>query len=216
MTQKLILALPKGRILDQVMPILERCDIQPEDAFFNDKDRGLRFTTNHAHLDIIRVRAFDVATFVAFGAAQLGIVGSDVIEEFRYEELFSPLSLGIGKCRLSVAMKSNDPEKKNPKSWSHINIATKYPNLTRKHFANKGIQAECIKLSGAMEIAPNLDLCRHIVDLVESGSTLKANGLEEIETILDVSSYLVVNKTASKVMQSDIDGWIERFRSALR
>ena len=212
MTKKLILALPKGRILDQLLPILEQCGITPEDAFFDSKDRGLRFKTNHDHLDIIRVRAFDVATFVAFGAAHLGIVGSDVIEEFQYEELYAPLNLGIGQCRLSVAMRSDDTEKNNPKSWSHINIATKYPHLTRQHFANKGIQAECIKLNGAMEIAPNLGLCRHIVDLVESGSTLKANGLEEVETILDVSSYLIVNRTASKVRQAEIQNWVEKFR----
>ncbi len=215
MGQKFILALPKGRILDQLLPILEKCDIIPEKAFFDHKDRGLRFQTNHENLDIIRVRAFDVATFVAFGAAHLGIVGSDVIEEFQYEELYAPLNLNIGKCRLSVAMPKDDPEKKNPKSWSHINVATKYPRLTRQHFANKGIQAECIKLNGAMEIAPSLGLCRRIVDLVESGNTLKANGLEEIETILEISSYLVVNKTASKVRQSEIQNWIKKFREAL-
>ena len=183
--------------------------------FFDDKDRGLRFKTNHENLDIIRVRAFDVATFVAFGAAQLGIVGSDVIEEFQYEELYAPLNLKIGKCRLSVAMREDDSEKKNPKNWSHINIATKYPHLTRQHFANKGIQAECIKLNGAMEIAPNLGLCRRIVDLVESGSTLKANGLEEIETILDVSSYLVLNRTASKVYKNDLQYWLNQFKIAV-
>ncbi len=215
MTQKLILALPKGRILDQVLPILKECGIVPEDAFFDSKDRGLRFQTNHDNLDIIRVRAFDVATFVAFGAAHLGIVGLDVIEEFQYEELYAPLDLGIGKCRLSVAMRSDDNEKDHSKSWSHISIATKYPHLTRQHFANKGIQAECIKLNGAMEIAPNLGLCRHIVDLVESGSTLKANGLEEIETILDISSYLVINRTASKVRQTEVQDWVEKFRDAL-
>ena len=216
MTQKLILALPKGRILDQVEPILKECDIIPDPGFNDEYNRGLRFRTNHENLDIIRVRAFDVATFVAFGAAHLGIVGSDVIDEFEYEELYAPLDLKIGKCRLSVAMLKDDPEKDSPKSWSHINIATKYPHLTRLHFANKGIQAECIKLNGAMEIAPNLGLCRRIVDLVESGSTLKANGLEEVETILDVSSYLVVNKTASKVRQKEIEGWIDTFRKILQ
>lgn len=215
MTEKLILALPKGRILDQLLPILKKCDIIPEDSFFDDKDRGLRFKTNHKNLDIIRVRAFDVATFVAFGAAHLGIVGSDVIEEFQYEELYAPLNLHIGACRLSVAMPSDNANDDNFKSLSHINIATKYPRLTRQHFANKGIQAECIKLNGAMEIAPNLGLCRHIVDLVESGSTLKANGLTETETILNVSSYLVVNRTSSKVRQKEINDWIDKFQKAV-
>ncbi|MCB9980004.1 MAG: ATP phosphoribosyltransferase [Rhodospirillales bacterium] len=215
MAKKLILALPKGRILDQVEPILTRCDIIPDPGFNDEYNRGLRFTTNHPNLDIIRVRAFDVATFVAFGAAQIGIVGSDVIEEFKYDELCAPLDLKIGKCRLSVAMLKDDPERTAPKSWSHINVATKYPHLTRQYYATKGIQAECIKLNGAMEIAPSLELCRRIVDLVESGKTLQANNLEEIETIMDVSTYLVVNRTASKVLQKDIQFWMNRFEAAI-
>lgn len=216
MTRKLILALPKGRILDQVAPILDRCGVQPDPGFNDEYNRGLRFTTNHADLDIVRVRAFDVATFVAFGAAQIGIVGSDVIEEFQYEELYAPLQLGIGKCRLSVAMPVEEAGKDDPRTWSHIRIATKYPHLTRRHFAARGVQAECIKLNGAMEIAPSLGLCRRIVDLVESGSTLKANGLVEVEKILDVESYLIVNRTALKTMPDVMNDWIAAFGKAVQ
>ena len=176
---KLILALPKGRILEELTPLLEKCDIIPEDDFTNDSSRKLRFTTNHENLDIIRVRAFDVATFVAYGGAQIGVVGSDALEEFQYSEIYAPLDLDIGKCRLSVAVPNDDEESADTSKWSHIRIATKYPNLTERHFAAKGIQAECVKLNGAMEIAPALGLVRRIVDLVSTGSTLKANNLQE-------------------------------------
>lgn len=215
MNKKLILAVPKGRILKELMPMLEKAGITPEADFSNDGSRKLQFTTNHDNLDIIRVRAFDVATFVAYGGAHLGVVGSDVIEEFNYEELYSPLDLGIGQCRLSVAMPEEDISTDNPARWSHIRIATKYPNLTARHFAKRGVQAECIKLSGALEIAPALDLARQIVDLVSTGSTLKANKLAEVETILDISSRLIVNRTALKTKPDAINGWIENFRNAL-
>lgn len=213
--KKLILAVPKGRILKELMPMLEKAGIVPEDDFTNKESRKLQFTTNHENLDIIRVRAFDVATFVAYGGAQIGVVGSDVIEEFAYEELYSPLDLKIGGCRLSVAMPEDDIGKDDPARWSHVRVATKYPNLTAKHFAKRGVQAECIKLNGAMEIAPTLDLARKIVDLVSTGSTLKANKLAEIETILEISSRLIINRTALKTKPDEMNGWIENFREAV-
>ncbi len=213
--QKLILALPKGRILEELLPLLDACGIKPEAEFSDENSRKLQFTTNNPGLDIIRVRAFDVATFVAHGGAQLGVVGSDVIEEFSYDDLYSPLDLGIGKCRLSVAMTKAEAEKDAPARWSHIRVATKYPNLTARHFASRGVQAECVKLNGAMEIAPALGLCRRIVDLVSTGSTLKANKLVEIETILDVSSRLIVNRSALKIQPEIIGDWIEKFRKAV-
>lgn len=211
---KLIFALPKGRILEEVQPYLDAAGIVPEPAFYDEKSRLLQFKTNLPDMDIIRVRSFDVATFTAFGAAHLGITGSDVLEEFDYSDLYAPVDLNIGLCRLSVAMPESEAKKENPKSWSHIRIATKYPNLTRKHFAARGVQAECIKLNGAMEIAPSLGLARRIVDLVSSGATLKANGLVEVEKIMDVSSRLIVNRTALKTMPERMQGWIEKFRSA--
>ena len=214
MTEKLILALPKGRILEELLPLLAKCDIIPEDAFSDPKSRALRFATNHDTLDIIRVRAFDAATFTAFGAAHIGIAGSDVLDEFDYPDLYAPVDLNIGHCRLSVAMKKEDTVEDDPKKWSHIRVASKYPNLTAKHFAKRGVQTEIIKLNGAMEIAPLLGLSRRIVDLVSTGGTLKANGLVEVEKIMDISSRLIVNRTALKTMPDAMQGWIESFRKS--
>ena len=212
---KLILAVPKGRILQELKPLLKKCGVSPEADFFDEDSRALRFQTNDKNLDIIRVRAFDVATFVAYGGAHMGIVGSDVLEEFNYAELYSPLDLNIGHCRLSVAMPVEDAKSENPTRWSHVRIATKYPNLTARHYAAKGVQAECVKLNGAMEIAPALGLAAKIVDLVSSGKTLKANNLAEIETILDVSSRLIVNRAALKTNPEIIGAWIDKFQKAV-
>jgi len=207
-----VLALPKGRILDEAMPLVRAAGIEPEADFDNPKSRALRFRTNHPHIDIIRVRAFDVATFVAFGAAHMGIAGNDVLMEFDYPELYAPLDLGIGKCRLAVAEPVDLAGTDDPARWSHIRIATKYPTITTRHFAERGVQAECVKLNGAMELAPSLGLCRRIVDLVSSGATLKANGLVEIEHIADISSRFVVNRAALKTRPEEMAGWIDRFR----
>ncbi len=214
-SQELVLALPKGRILKEAVPMLARAGIVPEDSFHDDGDRRLRFETNVPGFSIIRVRAFDVATFVAFGAAHLGIAGSDVLMEFDYPENYAPLDLGIGKCRMVVAEPGEMVESDDPTRWSHVSVATKYPEVTRRHFAARGVQAECIKLNGAMELAPAIGLARRIVDLVESGSTLRANGLVEIEHIADISSRLVVNRAALKTRSEEIGGWIERFREAV-
>lgn len=214
-TEKFILAVPKGRILEELLPLLQKCGIEPEAAFSDPKSRALRFTTNHDTLDIIRVRAFDVATFTAFGAAHLGVVGSDVIEEFDYSELYAPVNLKIGPCRLSVAVPNEYADQADRKNLSHVRVVTKYPHLTRQHFAGKGVQAECIKLNGAMEIAPTLGLAKHIVDLVSSGATLKANGLTEVEEILDITSHLVVNRTALKTAPTVMQQWIQTFRDAV-
>jgi ATP phosphoribosyltransferase len=209
-----ILALPKGRILSEAMPLLKRAGVEPEPDFANDNSRALRFKTNRPELEIIRVRSFDVATFVAFGAAHLGIAGNDVLMEFDYPEIYAPVDLGIGHCRLSVAEPVELSATDDPSRWSHIRVATKYPNITRAHFAARGVQAECIKLQGAMELAPTLGLCRRIVDLVSSGATLKANNLVEIETIAPVTSRLIVNRSAMKTYPREIGDWVERFRAA--
>jgi ATP phosphoribosyltransferase len=209
---KLILALPKGRILDEAMPLVRAAGIEPEAEFDNPASRALRFATNHPHIDIIRVRAFDVATFVAFGAAQMGVAGNDVLMEFDYPELYAPLDLKIGRCRLVVAEPADLAGGDDPARWSHIRVATKYPAITIRHFAQRGVQAECIKLNGAMELAPGLGLCRLIVDLVSSGSTLKANGLVEVDHIADISSRLLVNRAALKTRPDEVSAWIDRFR----
>jgi ATP phosphoribosyltransferase len=212
--EALVLALPKGRILRELTPLLGRAGIEPEAAFGDEAARQLRFATNYPGLDIIRVRSFDVATFVAFGAAHLGVAGNDVLMEFDYPELYAPVDLGIGRCRLVVAEPRDLMASDDPTRWSHIRVATKYPALTRAHFAARGVQAECIKLSGAMELAPGLGLCRRIVDLVSTGSTLAANDLVEIETIALVTSRLIVNRAALKTRPAEIGRWIEALREA--
>jgi ATP phosphoribosyltransferase len=193
---------------------MRAAEIQPAAEFFDNKSRALMFATSDPHVDIIRVRAFDVATFVAHGAAQIGIVGSDVIDEFDYSELYAPVDLNIGHCRISVAEPVELAATDDPRSWSHVRVATKYPNLTRKHFAARGVQAECVKLNGAMEIAPLLGLSSRIVDLVSSGQTLKENGLVEVEKIADVSARLVANRAAYKT-DARVSALIEKFRDAV-
>jgi ATP phosphoribosyltransferase len=212
----LVLALPKGRILDEVMPVLARIGIEPEADFARESSRKLRFTTNIPGLEIIRVRSFDVATFVAFGAAELGVAGSDVLMEFNYSELYSPLDLGIGRCHISVAEPSALVEADEPQQWSHVRVATKYPEITKAYFAARGVQAECVKLNGALELAPTLGLCERIVDLVSTGATLRANGLVEVARIADVSSRLIVNRTALKTRSDELTAWIDRFAEVTR
>jgi ATP phosphoribosyltransferase len=212
--ETLVLALPKGRILGEVVPLLGRSGIEIEREFANEDSRQLRFSTNHPGLDVVRVRNFDVATFVAFGAAHLGIAGNDVLMEFEYPEIYVPLDLKVGRCRLVVAAPQELVGQDDPTRWSRVRVATKYPEITRRHFAGRGVQAECIKLSGAMELAPSLGLCRRIVDLVQTGATLKANGLVEIERIAEITSRLIVNRAALKTRPQDIRGWIDRFRDA--
>lgn len=214
-TQTLVLALPKGRILKEALPLLARAGIEPEAAFMDDNSRQLQFSTNVPGLSIIRARSFDVATFVAFGAAHMGVAGSDVLMEFDYQENYAPLDLGIGTCRMMVAQPKEMAAEDDPSRWSHVSVATKYPEVTRKHFAARGVQAECIKLNGAMELAPALGLAKRIVDLVDSGRTLAANGLVEIEHIADVSSRLVVNRAALKTRPHLVSGWIEKFQIAV-
>lgn len=212
MPEPIIFAIPKGRILDEALPLLAAVGITPQADFFDPKSRALIFGTSQPHISLIRVRAFDVATFVAHGAAQLGIVGSDVIDEFDYSELYAPVDLGIGHCRLSLA----GPADSAPPGLgaSHIRVATKYPSTTRRWFEAQGIQAECIKLNGAMEIAPKLGLASHIVDLVSSGRTLIENRLDEQMVISEVSARLIVNRAAFKLRSAEVPALVERFRQA--
>ena len=214
--ESLVMALPKGRILSEFRPLMESAGIVPEAEFDNPKTRKLKFATNRPELDIISVRSFDVATIVAFGGAQLGVAGNDVLMEFDYSEIYAPLDLGIGRCRMAVAEPKELISQDDPRRWSHVRVATKYPEITRRHFAARGVQAECIKLNGAMELAPSLGLCERIVDLVSTGATLRANGLVEVEHIADVTSRLIVNRAALKTRPDEIGGWIERFEKAVQ
>ena len=208
---ELTFAVPKGRILDEALPVMARAGVVPESAFHDKGNRALSFASEDPGLRIIRVRAFDVATFVAHGAAQVGIVGSDVIEEFDYSELYAPVDLDIGHCRLSVA-EPKDASSYAPGQASHLRIATKYPHIASRWFEKQGIQAECVKLNGAMELAPSLGLAGRIVDLVSSGRTLKDNGLVETDVIMPVSARLIVNRAAFKT-DARVAALVERFRA---
>ncbi len=209
MSKPLIFAVPKGRILDEALPLMARAGVVPEAEFHDKKSRALSFACDGSDMRIIRVRAFDVATFVAHGAAQAGIVGSDVVEEFAYSDLYAPVDLDIGHCRLSVAEPAGRGDNGNA---SHLRVASKYPNLTRRHFERMGVQAEVVKLNGAMELAPGLGLASRIVDLVSTGRTLKDNGLEETSVILQISARLIVNRAALKTDER-VAALVERFRA---
>jgi ATP phosphoribosyltransferase len=196
MMTPLTLALPKGRILKEALPLLARIGIVPEADFADDDSRKLMFETSRPDVRIIRVRSFDAATFVAFGAAQIGIAGNDVLMEFGFSELYAPVDLGIGHCRLSVAQPATLADDLG--ALSHVRVASKYPAITRRHFAALGVQAEVIKLNGAMELAPLCGLASRIVDLVSTGKTLAENGLVESAVIARISSRLIVNRAAFK------------------
>lgn len=214
-TGPLIMALPKGRILDECGALLDKAGVHPAPDYVDEASRRLRFPTDDPSLDVIRVRPFDVATFVAFGAAQIGICGADVLMEFDYPEIYAPLDLGIGRCRISVAEPGETAGSDDSTRWSRVRVATKYPSVARRHFAARGIHADVVALNGAMELAPGLGLSRLIVDLVQTGSTLRANGLVETEVIAPITSRLIVNRTALKTRPELISGWINRFRAAL-
>ena len=211
----LICAVPKGRILKELGPLLTRAGATPAADLLDEDSRRLRFETADPGLEMVRVRPFDVATFVALGAAQIGICGADVLLEFDYDQVYAPLDLGIAQCRISVAEPAETAGQDDPRRWSRVTVATKYPNVTRRHFAARGVQAEIVALSGAMELAPTLGLSRLIVDLVASGATLKAHGLIEPEVIAPVTSRRLVNRTALKTRPEAIGHWIARFRQAM-
>ena len=208
MARPLTFAVPKGRILDEALPLMARAGVVPEAEFHDKNSRALSFACEGSDMRLIRVRAFDVATFVAHGAAQAGIVGSDVVEEFAYADLYAPVDLDIGHCRLSVAQPAGEEDG----ATSHLRVASKYPNLTRRHYERQGIQAEVVKLNGAMELAPGLGLASRIVDLVSTGRTLKDNGLVETATILQISARLIVNRAALKTDER-VGALVERFRA---
>ena len=214
-SNKIIIAVPKGRILKELIPIFKKLKFFPEKDFFNSESRKIMFSSSNDLIDFIKVRSFDVANFVAFGGAHMGVVGLDVIKEFSFEEIYAPVNLGIGLCRLSVAEPVELALKDDPKTWSHLKVATKYPNITKKHFAERGVQAECLKLNGALEVAPKLGLSKRIVDLVSTGKTLKENELTEIEKIMDVTSYLIVNRDMAKAYPNKINRIISNFRKVI-
>ena len=213
---KIIIAIPRGRIIKELKKLLLKTSFAPEDDLFDDKSRKLTFLSKNKDINYIKVRAFDACTFVAFGAAHIGIAGEDVIKEFDYSEIYAPLELNIGHCRLSVAALKTLLKKENPETWSNIRVATKYPNISKDYFANKGIQVEAIKLNGSMELAPSLNMCRRIVDLVSTGATLKANGLKEIDEIMKVQSKLIINRSAFKTNNKKIQSIMNEIKSLIK
>ncbi|HEX4872312.1 MAG TPA: ATP phosphoribosyltransferase [Nevskiaceae bacterium] len=201
----LTLALSKGRILEESLPLLARLGLEPAGDF----DRLLRVPSREPGLSFLIIRPTDVPTYVEHGAADLGIVGKDVLMEHGSEALYEPLDLGIAVCRLSVAaIQGYRPPARR------LRVATKYPEITRRHYAARGEQVEIIKLYGSMELAPLVGLADVIVDLVNTGNTLKANGLVEIERICEISSRLVVNKAAMKMKHAAIRALLERIGAA--
>ncbi len=208
--KKILLAVPKGRILEDLKPLFTKMNLHPEADFFKESSRKLIFKTNLPNLEMVKVRSFDVATFVKFGAADFGICGLDVLEEFSSHEIFPLLDLKIGACRLSIAAKKNTPF--NLSELSHIRVATKYSEVAKKYFAKRGVQAEAIKLNGSIEIAPQLGLCDFILDLVSSGKTLIENDMVELQKIMDVTSYLIVNRASLKTKNVEANKLIELFK----
>ena len=209
-----LLALPRGRIEKALAPLFLRLGLPQAQDF--EKHRKLLLATEQQDLTILRVRSFDVATLVALGGADLGIVGRDVLSETGGEDLYAPLDLKVGACRLCLAAPAEQAQAQQLQKRSHIRVATKYPNMTKAYFANQGMQAECVKLHGSVELAPTLGLASHIVDLVDSGKTLKDNGLEVVETLCHSTCLLIVGRMAMKLRGKAIETWIERFENAMQ
>jgi ATP phosphoribosyltransferase len=207
------LALSKGRILDECLPLLQRAGI----ALLENPDtsRKLILATGRPDVRVVLVRASDVPTYVQYGGADLGVAGKDVLLEHSGEGLFQPLDLNIARCRMSVATRADFDYASAAKQGSRIRVATKYTGVARQHFADKGVHVDLIKLYGSMELAPLTGLADAIVDLVSSGSTLRANQLVEVEKIMDISARLVVNQAALKLKRDAIRPLIEAFESAI-
>ena len=208
------LALPKGRIFEETMPFLQAAGIQVlEDP---DTSRKLILATNQAHVRVVLVRATDVPTYVEYGGADLGVTGKDTLIEHGGMGLYQPLDLNIAKCRMSVAVRANFDYASAVRSGSRLKVATKFTSIAREFFAQKGVHVDLIKLYGSMELAPLTGLADAIVDLVSTGSTLKANHLIEVERIMEISSRLVVNQAALKLKQNEIRTIIEAFAAAVK
>ena len=200
-SSSLTLAIAKGRIFEEAQGLLESSGIKILD--YSSKSRKLTLQTNHKNLQVLIVRAGDVPTYVDYGAADMGITGKDVLLESSAKNFYEILDLGISKCRMMVACRRGFNDR-----GITTRVATKYPKVSKKYFLEKGMQAEIIKLSGSMELAPSLGLADQIVDLVDTGITLRENGLEATDLIFDISSYLIVNKSSMRISREKIEGFI--------
>jgi len=204
----LTIAVSKGRIYDEALPLLADADIVPIDD--PKTSRKLILKTNHDDVQLVIIRATDVPTFVEYGAADLGIAGKDVLIEHGSDNLYEPIDLNIACCKLMTAAPTNAPD-----ISGRVRVATKYVKTAERYFASKGIQAEIIKLYGAMELAPIVGLADCIVDVVDTGNTLRANGLEPRELIMNISSRLVVNKASMKMKHQLIQPLLDQFEKTL-
>lgn len=208
----LTIALPKGRILKEASVLFKAAGIDITPVMQD--DRRLIFEGLAEGLRFMVIRSQDVPTYVEYGAADIGIAGKDVLLE-QDKDLYEPLDLGIGVCRMMVAEPKELSEGDNPKQWTHIRVATKYPNITLRHFLAKGIQVEIIKLYGSIEIAPLLGLSERIVDLVQTGETLRKNGLAEVEHIMNITSKLVCNRASLKTKPRMVKALVDSLGKAV-
>ncbi|EAS48252.1 ATP phosphoribosyltransferase [marine gamma proteobacterium HTCC2207] len=207
MTQ-ITIALTKGRILKETLPLLARAGIVPTEDVFT--SRKLVFPTNRDNVRLIILRGSDVTTYVQFGAADLGVAGKDMLLEHQGDGYYEPLDLGIARCKLMTAVPVGTTQQ-----HSRLRVATKYINVAREYYAQQGRQADLIKLYGAMELAPILDLAQEIVDIVDTGNTLRANGLEARDEIAEISSRLIVNKASMKTKFAEVQGIVDALREAV-
>lgn len=206
----LTLALPKGRLLRPSLDLLRRVGVEgvPDDS------RRLLFTDPTGRLRLLVLKPVDVPTYVEYGAADLGIVGKDILLE-QEPDVYEPLDLAFGHCRLVVAEPRELRERDDPAKWSWVRVATKYPSLTRRYFAERGIQVEVVRLDGSTELAPLVGLADRIVDLVQSGETLRANGLVEVAEILRSTARLIVNRAAQKTAHQAVSRLLEELRAGV-
>jgi len=209
MSNSLTLALSKGRIFKETLPLLKAAGIEPIDD--PETSRKLILDTNQPDVRLIIVRASDVPTYVEYGGADIGVAGKDVLLEHPDAELYEPVDLNIACCKLMTAGRVNEKEKSG-----RLKVATKFVESTRRFYAQKGQQVDIIKLYGSMELAPLVGMADRIVDVVDTGNTLRANGLEPMEHIADISSRLVVNKASMKMKHARIQRFIEQIRDAVR
>ena len=213
-TEKITIALSKGRIFDETLPLLAAAGIVPTEN--PEQSRKLIIPTNIDKIQVIIVRATDVPTYVQYGAADLGVAGKDVLIEHGGNGLFAPLDLNIAKCKLMVAVPKGFDYQNAVYQGARLKVATKYVKTAREHFAKKGVHIDLIKLYGSMELAPLTNLADAIVDLVSSGNTLKANNLVEVESIMPISSRLIVNQAALKTKYKDLQKIIDSFKAAIK
>ena len=209
MKELLTLALPKGRLLDPALALLRELGVEGIDA----DSRKLIFTDPARDLRVLLLKPADIPAYVIYGAADLGIVGKDILLE-QEPDVYEPLDLGFGFCRLVVAEPRELWERDDPAKWSWVRVATKYPRLAEEYFSNRGVQVEIVRLDGSIELAPLVGLAERIVDLVQSGETLRANGLVEVAEITQSTARVIVNRASMKIEHARVTGLIDEMRVA--